>query len=168
MKKLLVVPFLAAVIILIGCGGKTEIDKIAYNDKLVDLTEQCFVHGEDAMRSSVELGDYQSAKAEFPRALETCKQAHQNVGAVLPYNNDTDLKDAVAALLAAEIAYLETFETILDFWMVEDQLTPEQQEALATIEAELDTLEEAVNVASTNLMQTQETFAVKHGYELEE
>ncbi|MDR0282651.1 MAG: hypothetical protein LBI53_05115 [Candidatus Peribacteria bacterium] len=168
MKKLLIVSLLTAVIILVGCGGKNEIDKIAYNDKLVDLTEQCFVHGEDAMWSSVELGDYQATKAELPKALETCKQAHQNVGMVLPYNNDTDLKDAVAALLVAEITYLETFEAILDFWMVEDELTPEQQEALATIETELDRLEEAVNVASNNLMQTQETFAVKHGYELEE
>jgi len=167
MKKLLVIPFLAALITLAGCGGNGGIDKIAYNDQLVDLTEACFIIGEDAMWTAIELGDFQTAKAEFPNTLETCKQAHQNVLAILPYNNDADLRDAVAALLVAEIAYLETFETILDFWTVEE-LTPEQEEALAAIEAELDRLEEAVNIASTHLMETQEAFAVKHGYELEE
>jgi uncharacterized damage-inducible protein DinB len=164
MKKLFIVaPALAVLFTLAGCGG---VDVVDYNDKLVDLADKCFT-AEGLMRDAMDQENYGSAKTLYDTTVETCQASQADTAAMEPYDDDASLRDAVDALLQAELAYLGKFGETLPYREY-DEFTDEQETAYNALEAELETIEEAINAASESLGDIQEAFAAKHGYELEE
>ncbi|MDR0370107.1 MAG: hypothetical protein LBH96_06550 [Candidatus Peribacteria bacterium] len=163
MKKLLMLPIFAALFSLTGCGG---VDVIDYNDKLVELAETCFT-AENLMWDAVDQENYTLANELLSSSIETCQKTQTDTAAMEGYNDDTDLRDAVDALLQAEVAYLTKFQEALPYREL-DEMSDEENANYEAIEAELDILDEASVAASNNLVSIQEAFSTKHGYELEE
>jgi hypothetical protein len=111
--------------------------------------------------------NYGLVKSLYPTALETCTKTQNEIAAMDAYNGDSSLKDAFSAEMQLEVLYLQKLGeafTYRDY----DEPTDEQQAAEDAIWAEIDTIEEQLDTAYKASVTAQETFATKHGYELEE
>ena len=139
---------------------------IDYNDKLVELTDQCFL-AEGDMRTAMDYQNRDEARALHTSTLATCKSSQSAIAAMDAYKKDTSLRDAVDTLLQAEISYLEKFgETIV--YRDLEELTADQEETYTALENELYLIEQMIYTASENLITIQEIFAEQHGYELQD
>ena len=83
---------------------------VEYNDKLVDITEDCFV-AQELIRDAINSDTYNPNTAEllYKTAVNICNDSKKSATKIKPHNDDSSLKDAVVALLETEIAYLEKF-----------------------------------------------------------
>jgi Asp-tRNA(Asn)/Glu-tRNA(Gln) amidotransferase B subunit len=95
-----------------------------------------------------------------------CQNAQAKASQMWDYEKDSSLKDAVIDLLTMEVNYLQKFSETSRYRNI-DNLTEEDKIAYNWIVTELNEVQNYLNKQFTNLQDTQEAFAAKHGLNLE-
>lgn len=164
MKKSLLAIFAAfSTVLLAGCG----VNVIDYNDKLVELGKACYT-AEEVIDTELNLENYEGAQTALTAALNLCAANAETVKNMEGYKDDTDLRDAFAAVLDSEVVYLEKYGELIAYYTLSDEEWTDEVEAAAdALFEEVSALYDLTIDASDNLQIVQEAFATRHGYELE-
>ncbi|MCR5411609.1 MAG: hypothetical protein K6E76_01065 [Patescibacteria group bacterium] len=75
-----------------------------------------------------------------------------------PYEGDDSLRSSIEKYLDAEVTYLEMWDQLF---------TTENEEEMDVLGSEIDRMEEQTALLYQDVIQVQEAFASKFGYELE-
>lgn len=154
----------AALFALAGCG--TGVDVIDYNDKLVDLQNDCY-EAKDLLIDTWDAENYGVVQSLYPTTLSACTKARDDIAAMDGYEGDTMLRDPFLVEMQLEVAYLQKIGEIIAYWSY-DELTEAQELAEEALWDDIDALDEQLSVAYDVSKAAQEAFAKKYGYELED
>ncbi len=144
----------------------SDSDIIDYNDSLVDIFDEC----DGAMEGFIitfndENSSVDSISKSLKSTISTCETAKDKASKVWNIDGDNVLKDAVVAVISANINYLKTFETTKPYWKV-DKISEDNEEYKKITEI-LEKKSYIVEKSTEYLMDIQEDFAKKHWFKLD-
>ena len=165
MKKSLWLLSLLWILILSWCGSSTNV--VEYNDSFVELVREC-TDGNQALFQTYNANSatLDSIAQSLQDNISMCQNAQAKASQMWDYEKDSSLKDAVINLLTMEVNYLQKFSETSRYRNI-DNLTEEDKIAYNWIVTELNEVQNYLNKQFTNLQDTQEAFAAKHGLNLE-
>lgn len=165
MKKSLWLLSLLWILILSWCGSSTNV--VEYNDSFVELVREC-TDGNQALFQTYNANSatLDSIAQSLQDNISMCQNAQAKASQMWDYEKDSSLKDAVIDLLTMEVNYLQKFSETSRYRNI-DNLTEEDKIAYNWIVTELNEVQNYLNKQFTNLQDTQEAFAAKHGLNLE-
>ena len=165
MKKSLWLLSLLWILILSWCGSSTNV--VEYNDSFVELVREC-TDGNQALFQTYNANSatLDSISQSLQDNISICQNAQAKASQMWDYEKDSSLKDAVINLLTTEVNYLQKFSETSRYRNI-DNLTEEDKIAYNWIVTELNEVQNYLNKQFTNLQDTQEAFAAKHGLNLE-
>ena len=165
MKKSLWLLSLLWILILSWCGSSTNV--VEYNDSFVELVREC-TDGNQALFQTYNANSatLDSISQSLQDNISICQNAQAKASQMWDYEKDSSLKDAVINLLTTEVNYLQKFSETSRYRNI-DNLTEEDKIAYNWIVTELNEVQNYLNKQFTNLQDTQEVFAAKHGLNLE-
>ena len=165
MKKSLWLLSLLWILILSWCGSSTNV--VEYNDSFVELVREC-TDGNQALFQTYNANSatLDSIAQSLQDNISMCQNAQAKASQMWDYEKDSSLKDAVINLLTIEVNYLQKFSETSRYRNI-DNLTEEDKIAYNWIVTELNEVQNYLNKQFTNLQDTQEAFAAKHGLNLE-
>jgi len=165
MKKSLWLLSLLWILILSWCGSSTNV--VEYNDSFVELVREC-TDGNQALFQNYNANSatLDSISQSLQDNISICQNAQAKASQMWDYEKDSSLKDAVINLLTMEVNYLQKFSETSRYRNI-DNLTEEDKIAYNWIVTELNEVQNYLNKQFTNLQDTQEAFAAKHGLNLE-
>lgn len=165
MKKSLWLLSLLWILILSWCGSSTNV--VEYNDSFVELVREC-TDGNQALFQTYNANSatLDSITQSLQDNISMCQNAQAKASQMWDYEKDSSLKDAVINLLTTEVNYLQKFSETSRYRNI-DNLTEEDKIAYNWIVTELNEVQNYLNKQFTNLQDTQEAFAAKHGLNLE-
>jgi len=165
MKKSLWLLSLLWILILSWCGSSTNV--VEYNDSFVELVREC-TDGNQALFQTYNANSatLDSISQSLQDNISICQNAQAKASQMWDYEKDSSLKDAVINLLTMEVNYLQKFSETSRYRNI-DNLTEEDKIAYNWIVTELNEVQNYLNKQFTNLQDTQEAFAAKHGLNLE-
>ena len=165
MKKSLWLLSLLWILILSWCGSSTNV--VEYNDSFVELVREC-TDGNQALFQTYNANSatLDSISQSLQDNISICQNAQAKASQMWDYEKDSSLKDAVVDLLTMEVNYLQKFSETSRYRNI-DNLTEEDKIAYNWIVTELNEVQNYLNKQFTNLQDTQEAFAAKHGLNLE-
>ena len=165
MKKSLWLLSLLWILILSWCGSSTNV--VEYNDSFVELVREC-TDGNQALFQTYNANSatLDSIAQSLQDNISMCQNAQAKASQMKKKKKDSSLKDAVINLLTIEVNYLQKFSETSRYRNI-DNLTEEDKIAYNWIVTELNEVQNYLNKQFTNLQDTQEAFAAKHGLNLE-
>lgn len=165
MKKSLWLLSLLWILILSWCGSSMNV--VEYNDSFVELVREC-TDGNQALFQTYNANSatLDSISQSLQDNISICQNAQAKASQMWDYEKDSSLKDAVINLLTMEVNYLQKFSETSRYRNI-DNLTEEDKIAYNWIVTELNEVQNYLNKQFTNLQDTQEAFAAKHGLNLE-
>lgn len=148
-------------------NSNTESDAvITYNDTLVELASRCLA-SEDAVWTAYDNeSSAEDVKASINNTINECKSAWENINSLWDREGDSSLRKWVITIIEREIAYYTKFSELLPY-LEKEELTEDETVTYNNIIAEIQTLDEELSQANTNLISIQEQFAENHDFELE-
>lgn len=180
MKKLWILAILLGCMVITGCDSATTnetntgsssvvankeeksdlTDVWAYNDALIDIIDGDCLDAESEFLDAIDNIEGDTAKVfdTLDQALTTCENALLSVKWMKPYEGDDSLRSSIEKYLDAEVTYLEMWDQLF---------TTENEEEMDVLGSEIDRMEEQTALLYQDVIQVQEAFASKFGYELE-
>lgn len=180
MKKLLMLTVLLGCMVMTGCDSvktnetdeessmivenkeeKSDLTDVgAYNDALIDIVDWDCLDAESQFLKAIENIEGDTAKVfdTLDQALATCEKSLLDVQAMTSYEGDDSLRSSIEKYLDAEVEYLEMWDQLF---------TSENEEEMDVLGSEIDRMEEQTDLLRKEVIQVQEAFASKFGYELQ-
>lgn len=176
MKKLSALFTLVVATFLVGCGSSLTDLKggVEYNNNIITLLDQSDViyqeYTDASASENLETVDAISVAEEVRLTTIAQLQASlETLKALEDFNGDASLKDAAVAYVQDSISVLETEEKeyldVYKTFLASEETDADAADQLSKIGEAIYERHEAILEAFTS---TQETFAAKHGYLLEE
>lgn len=165
MKKSLWLVSLLWILILSWCWSSSNI--VEYNDNFVALVKECTDASQALFQNfNAEWATIDSITQSLQENINICQKAQTNASQMWDYEKDSSLKDAVVNLLSIEVEYLQKFSSTSRYRNI-DNLTEADKSEYDWIVSDLNQTQILLNQWFTNLQDTQEAFAAKHGLKLE-
>lgn len=165
MKKwFLVLSFLWA-LILSWCGWSNNL--VEYNDTFVTLVKECTNSTQTLFETfEAEWTTLESLSQSLQDSIDICQNSQKKASDMWSYDKDSSLRDTAVDLLSTEIEYLEKFASTRQYRDIED-ITDEDREQYESAVNELYQMQETLNSKFVSLQEAQESFAAKHGLNIE-
>lgn len=141
-------------------------DVINYNDNLMDYALSCVSSENDIWSAYDKSSTIEDIENIINSTITRCNDSSEKINNLWDRNWDSSLKDAVLAIVKSEINYLWKFNELLPY-IEKENLTEEEKSNYDSIIAEIETINNELNEANNKITITQEQFAEKYWFELE-
>lgn len=140
---------------------------INYNDNLVDTASAC-IASENIIRDTYdnENSSIEDIKTAINNTIEECTTAKKNIKSIWDWEWDSSLKDWILNIIEKYITYYSKFSEVLPY-LEQEEITEDQNTKYESLLAEIETLDNELNIANQNLINIQQEFANKYWFELE-
>lgn len=165
MKKWILTLSFLWVLVLSGCWWSSNL--VEYSDTFVALVKECTDSTQTLFETfQAEWTTLDWISQSLQDCIDICQNSQKKASDMWDYDKDSSLKDAVVDLLSTEVEYLEKFAATRQYRNIDD-ITDEDRQEYESVVNDLYQSEELLNSKFVSLQETQESFAAKHGLNIE-
>lgn len=137
---------------------------INYNDSLVEMASQCII-SEDNIPEDYENG-IENIQVGVNNTIAECQNSINQINELWDWEGDSSLREWIVKILELDVAYFSKFNEILPY-LVQGELPEADADKYETLLDEISAINQEMETANNDLMEVQEAFAARHGYELQ-
>lgn len=137
---------------------------INYNDSLVEIASQCII-SEDNIPEDYENG-IENIQVAVNNTIAECQNSINQINELWDWEGDSSLREWIVKILELDVAYFSKFNEILPY-LVQGELPEADADKYDALVDEISAINQEMETANNDLMEIQEAFAARHGYELQ-